>query len=141
MITGLRIKMFKIFRDKLTGKRLEPGLSKIFRWIRHLDGSSCVTHLLARCLLRSILYHLVFFSRQAWFSSWFTGLVSPPPPPRLLPRKRLIRNHTVCCNFAGLSVSNSVSSPSSYSFSTTSFVSAYLWAVGAMSPLLLSVFR
>ena len=46
----------------------------------------------------------------------------------LLPRKRLIRNHAVCYNFPGLSVSNSTSSPSSYSFSTTSFVNACLWS-------------
>ena len=49
----------------------------------------------------------------------------------LLPRKRLIKNHAVCCNFPGLSLSNSTSSPSSYSFSITSFVNACLWTVGA----------
>ena len=57
----------------------------------------------------------------------------------LLPSKRLLKKHAACCNFPGLSLSNSTSSPSSHSYSATSFVNACLWAV-AMSPLLLRVF-
>ena len=49
----------------------------------------------------------------------------------LLPRKRLIKNHAVCCNFPGLSVSNSTSSPSSYSFSITSFCQRLLMDCGS----------
>ena len=60
----------------------------------------------------------------------------------LLPRKMLIKNHVVCYNFPGLSVSNSTSCSSSNSFSTSSSVlDACLLAVGAMSPLLLRVFK
>ena len=125
-----------------TGHRLEPGLSNFFS-IRFVVWVIKTT-LMVLCSQHSsslVAHFEVFFAswcfpqgKHVFFMvCWF----SLP----LLPRKRLIKNHAVCCNFPGLSVSNSTSSPSPYSFPTTCFVNACLWAVGAMSPLLLRVFK
>ena len=134
--------MSEVFRDNLYWTALGAGsVEKISVGFVILVIKTILMVLCSQHSSSLVAHFVVFF--VSWFfpkASMVFFMVCWFSLPLLL-RKRLIKNDAVCCNFPGLSVSNPTSSPSSYSFSTTFFVNACSWAVGAMSPLLLRVFK
>jgi len=126
-ITEYRFRCAKYFEISFTWQRFEPGLANY-----PLDSSSRPTWwlLVANTAPRSLLNS--YYSSKAGNKAsqrkngfLYRMLVFLP----LLPRKRLLKNHAACCSLAA----EDRVCLTSYSFSTTTFVNAYLWAVRPLS--------